>query len=95
MAVFPVQLTPFEVPTVVALQVPTSGRREDGMRPTPTININDLPRETVVQLCEEFATTMLARYNAHARDQVNASAGHRQSVQRLFDGAQDVGSRAK
>lgn len=58
---FPV--VPFEVPTVVVIAMPSSGRREDGMRPLPTVPIAELPRETVEQMCADFTKTMLDRWD--------------------------------
>lgn len=68
MADYAVPLMPFDVPTQVVLQVPHSGRREDGFKPLPTIAINDLPRATVEALCAEFTSRVLTAYDNAARD---------------------------
>jgi hypothetical protein len=67
MANIAISLTPLEVPTIVVLQVPTSGNREDGFKPCPTIAINSLPHQTVIDLCSEFQATMLKRWEEAQR----------------------------
>jgi hypothetical protein len=68
MANLSVNLTPFELPTHVTVQLPSSGLRQDGFRPPATIDINTLPRETVVQLCDDFKMAILTR---HEQAQLN------------------------
>jgi hypothetical protein len=63
MAEYAIPLMPFDVPTKVKMMVPTSGRREDGFKPLPELNLSDLPRATVEQLCAEFTSAVMAAYD--------------------------------
>lgn len=69
MAMLPIPILPFEIPLVVVLQTPSSGRREDGFKPSPTVPISELPREVVVQMCAEFTSRVLTRYDQDTRQQ--------------------------
>jgi hypothetical protein len=62
MANYTIPLMPLDVPIIAVLNIPTSGNREDGFRPPATVQINSLPRQTVIDLCSEFQTTMIKRW---------------------------------
>lgn len=64
MADLSVKIVPFPVPTGVSIrQAP--GRRQDGFRPLPQVNLTDLSPEVLDQLCEEFRASVFeaAGYN--------------------------------
>ena len=58
MADFSIPINAFDVPTHVTLRLP-AGNREDGMRPPVTIPLSQLPDETLAQLIEEFAASVM------------------------------------
>lgn len=59
MATFSLQVSPFPVPTHVTLVVPSSGKREDGIRQPVQIALADIPEDTLTALIEEFAQSVL------------------------------------
>lgn len=70
MATIPLQLIPFDVPAVVLGQLPP-GRREDGIRAAPQYRLEDLPKETVQELIDEFTKTLWANWEARqAKDNI-------------------------
>lgn len=52
------KITPFTIPTEVLIQIPGSGKREDGMQQPITIKLSELDEETLAALCEEFTTSV-------------------------------------
>jgi hypothetical protein len=52
------KLKPFEVPTHVTIAMPP-GRKQDGMKPLPTLALEDLDEETLNSLIEEFAQAVM------------------------------------
>jgi hypothetical protein len=60
MATINFEIEPFPVPTGVTIKLPTSGKREDGMKPGPTLALTELSEETLASLCEEFTVAVFA-----------------------------------
>lgn len=58
MAVIKLQLEPFPVPTHVTLRLP-AGRRQDGMKQAPTLELSDLSDETLEALINEFVESVM------------------------------------
>ena len=66
-------LRPFGQPNFVRVgPLPGSKQPEEG-RDEPCIAVTDLPRETLLAMCEEFTAAMLARW-----DKAHGSAGSSQ-----------------
>ena len=63
MATIPLTIVPFKVPKTVNIQLPGTGKRQDGMRPPIELNIHELDLATVEQLISDFAEGVMA---AHA-----------------------------
>ena len=59
MASINLELQPFPVPEDVTIKLPP-GRREDGMRPAPTMKLADLSDEVLAAMCEEFTQAVFA-----------------------------------
>lgn len=59
MATFSVKIEPFSIPTEVRLLVPSTNKREDGMRPVPTIKLTDLTDDALNDLIEEFVAGVM------------------------------------
>lgn len=53
MATIPLVLRPFTVPNYVTVEMPP-GRREEGLKPSPTFALTQLPPEVLDQLCNQF-----------------------------------------
>jgi hypothetical protein len=58
MATINLQLQPFPVPTHVTISMP-AGRKQDGIKPLPTLALTDLSDEVLSALIEEFATNVM------------------------------------
>ena len=58
MASINLQLQPFPVPSMVTIAMPP-GKRQDGMKPAPTMALNELPDEVLEALIEEFAANVM------------------------------------
>lgn len=59
MATLNLELEPFVVPTAVVVRLPTSGKREDGIQPSPTIPLNMVDEDTLNSMIEEFALAVM------------------------------------
>lgn len=58
MATINLKLRPFEVPTHVTVELP-AGRKQDGVKPAPTVALSELPDETLEALINEFAEAVM------------------------------------
>lgn len=56
-------IEPFPLPISVALNLPGSGKRQDGLQPSVTLKLSQLPRATVEALCMEFVEAVLAAHD--------------------------------
>ena len=70
MATLPVELVPLDIPMYVRMRLPFSGLVEEiaVTSNAPVIAVCNLPRETVVELCQQFTNTVLAQYDQHQRN---------------------------
>jgi hypothetical protein len=59
MATFSMKLKPFPIPETVIIEMPP-GKREDGIKPLPTLPLSALDEETLNTLIQEFAEAVLA-----------------------------------
>ena len=64
MATIALTLKPFPVPTEVVIEMPGTGVRQNGMKPLPTLKLNQLDVETAEALITEFAEAVMAAVNA-------------------------------
>ena len=58
MASISLELQPFAVPTHVTVVMP-AGKRQDGVKPAPTLALSDLSDEVLAALIEEFAANVM------------------------------------
>lgn len=58
MATINLQLQPFPVPTHVNIVMPAS-KRQDGMKPAPTLALSELSDEALEALINEFAEAVM------------------------------------
>jgi hypothetical protein len=59
MASLNLKLEPFPVPTNVTVIVPSSGKREDGIRPPMTVPLEMVDEQTLNTMIEEFALAVM------------------------------------
>jgi len=52
------KITPFTVPSEVLIQIPGSGKREDGIQQPFAVDLSQLDEEILAALCEEFTTSV-------------------------------------
>ena len=59
MATINLKLQPFLVPTHVTVELPAS-KRQDGIKPAPTLALSELPDEVLEALINEFVEAVMA-----------------------------------
>lgn len=59
MATINLKLQPFSVPTHVTVELP-AGKRQDGIKPAPTLALSELPDEVLEALINEFVEAVMA-----------------------------------
>ena len=60
MAIISLKVKPFDVPTEVILDLPGTGRREDGMQALPKLKLNQIDAATLEALISEWAEAVMA-----------------------------------
>ncbi len=60
MATLSLELVPFPVPNEVSIKMP-AGKRQDGMKPLPTLALEDLSTEALEALLSEFCEAVMAK----------------------------------
>ena len=56
------EIQPFTIPSCVTV-VSSPGRKQDGIKPAHTIDLNDLSMDVLIQLCDEFKATIISYKN--------------------------------
>ena len=59
MATMSLKVKPFDVPTEVTLDLPGTGRREDGMQVLPKLKLNQVDAATLSSMIDEWAEAVL------------------------------------
>lgn len=60
MATMSLKVKPFDVPTEVTLDLPGTGRREDGMQALPKLKLNQVDAATLEAMIGEWAEAVMA-----------------------------------
>lgn len=64
MASVSLQLKPFPVPSEVIIDLPGTGKREDGMKQLPTLKLNQLAPAELEAMISEWAEAVMAAAQA-------------------------------
>lgn len=64
MASVSLQLKPFSVPSEVVIDLPGTGKREDGMKQLPTLKLNQLAPAELEAMISEWAEAVMAAAQA-------------------------------
>ena len=57
------KLKPFVTPNHVVIEVPP-GRRQDGFQRAPSLPLNAVPEDVLLQMCEDFKNEVLAKHRS-------------------------------
>lgn len=60
MATIETKLRPFTVPNF-AIAEPSLGRRQDGVKESPSFALHELSPETLAEMCDEFRVAVFAK----------------------------------